>query len=81
MWDRKNKTWVLYPNKNILATTKPDALFLMAYLRYTGISRGYVLQLEVVELQQYKVIRNPRKVYAAIREQHKTPFVFFVGRN
>ncbi len=79
MW-RENNDWLHYV-KNIIAADVHSAVFLASYLRYTGNSKNYASSLEVIDLQQYKVIRQPHKVRVALRERLHIPFVFVVCKN
>ncbi len=79
MWSG-NKVWLHYV-KNIIAADVPSAVFLASYLRYSGVTQDYASYLEVIDLQEYKVIKKPVRVAKALRERMNLPFVFVVGKN
>ena len=78
MWSG-NKVWLHYV-KNIIAADVPSAVFLASYLRYSGVTQDYASYLEVIDLQEYKVIKKPVRVAKALRERMNLPFVFVVGK-
>ena len=80
MWSGHNKVWIHYV-KNIMAADVYSAVFLASYLRYSGISKNYIPSIEVLDLQRYKVIKNPPKIRAALQNRMELPFVFVVGKN
>lgn len=81
MWHRKNKVWMHYLN-DIIAADVSSAVFLAAYLRQLIWNCQEARYLEIVDLQQYRVLRQPTKVRAAIKRQRlQEPFVFAVGKN
>lgn len=77
---RKYKIWVHYV-KNIIATDISSAVFLESYLRRTGLTKDYLLTLEVADLQKYKLIKRVDKVRAAVRERANIPFIFVICKN
>jgi hypothetical protein len=79
MW-QDNKMWLHYV-KNIMAADVPSAVFLASYLKYSALRKDYVSYLEVIDLQKYRIIRQPPKVRLALRDRAKIPFVFVVGKN
>ena len=79
MW-REEKEWLHYL-KNIIASDVPSAVFLAAYLRHAKITDTYVLSVEIIDLQKYRVIKNVNKVKAVLRERTKVPFIFTVCKN
>lgn len=79
MWGR-NKVW-LYFQKDIIAADNYEAAFITSYIRYAALERMYSWQMEVFDLQQYKLITNPKKVYQTIREKAGESFIFIVGKN
>lgn len=80
MWQGQDKTWLHYV-KDIIAADVYSAVFLASYLRQMTLRRSYVPALEVIDLQKYRVINEPRKVNHALRERMNIPFVFVVGKN
>ncbi len=78
--EQKGHTWSQYV-KNIIATDFLSAAFLATWLRNLAINKDHAVYLEVIDLQQYKVIRQPSKIKAAIPDRSKIPFVFVVGKN
>lgn len=80
MWGGKNKIWQEY-NRGIIATDAYTSVFLAAYLKHAVIQRLHTWQMEVVDINKYKVIKKPAKVYRAMREQIGEPFVFVIGKN
>jgi hypothetical protein len=80
MWGKRNKVWIHY-QRNIIAADVYAAVFLSAYLRHASIQRLHTWQMEVIDLQKYKLIRQPGKVHQAIKERLDVPFVFLVGKN
>lgn len=81
MWGKKNITWLHFEEQNILACDASSALFLARYLHHVYIHRAYLQQLEVVDLQKYRIVRHPKKIYTVIREQASVPFIFVVAKN
>ena len=79
MW-RENNLWLHYV-KNIIAADITSAMFLASVLRQLQINRKYASSLEVIDLQKYKVIRQEKKVKAALVERIKLPFVFVTCKN
>lgn len=79
MWG-DNKVWQYY-QKGIIAADVYAAMFISSYLRYAVVQRLYSWQMEVIDLQEYKLIIKPKKVYQAIREKAGESFVFIVGKN
>jgi len=79
MW-KGNNVWLHYV-KNIIAADVSSAVFLASYLRHASISKNYADALEVIDLQKYKVIRQPSKVRQALRDRINVPFVFVTGKN
>lgn len=67
--------------KDIIASDVYSAVFLASYMRQATLNRSYTDSLEVVDLQKYKVLKQPQKVRQAIRERVNIPFVFVVGKN
>ncbi|MBL7719225.1 MAG: hypothetical protein JNL72_10355 [Flavipsychrobacter sp.] len=76
----QDKIWMHYV-KDIIAADIYSAIFLASYLRYTRVSKSYTDSLEVVDLQKYKVLKQPQKVRQCIRERANVPFVFIIGKN
>jgi len=81
MWGNKNKIWLHFIEDNIIAADVNAALFLSEFLHHTNLTRGYLHQLEIIDLQRYKYIREKKRLYAALRERVKLPFVFVIGKN
>ena len=79
MWNG-NKVWLHFLN-NILAADSGSAAFLGSYLRRSGGSMANAPFIEIIDLQKYKVIKQPHKVRAALRERLHIPFIFVVGKN
>lgn len=80
MWGGKNK--VLYRfTDGVIAVDAYTGEFLNAYLRHALMQRLHTWQMEVIDLQRYKVIKKPKKVFQALREQANEPFVFIVCKN
>ena len=80
MWGRRNKVWVHY-QRNILAADVYAAVFLSAYTRHAAIQKLHTWQMEVIDLQRYKLVTKPQKVNQAMKERSDEPFVFIVGKN
>jgi hypothetical protein len=80
MWGRRNKTWLHY-QRNIIAADVYAAVFLSAYTRHAAIQRLHTWQMEVMDLQKYKLIKKPAKVHLAMKDRAEEPFVFIVGKN
>ena len=74
------KIWMHYV-KDIIACDVYSAVFLASYMRHAIINRTYSDSLEIVDLQKYKVLKQPAKVRQSIRERANIPFVFVVGKN
>ncbi|RYD55535.1 MAG: hypothetical protein EOP56_15590 [Sphingobacteriales bacterium] len=79
MWG-EDKVWLHY-RKDIMAADMSAASFLSGYLRNLTVTRLYTNNLEVIDLQKYKVIKQAPKVHTALRERTTVPFVFVVGKN
>lgn len=75
-----DKVWMHYV-KDIIASDVYSAVFLASYMRYARTSKSYADGMEVVDLQKYKVVKQPNKVRQAIRERANVPFVFVIGKN
>ncbi|MBS1782820.1 MAG: hypothetical protein JSS78_07125 [Bacteroidetes bacterium] len=80
MWKKDNKVWLQWED-NILATDVFEGVFLAAFLQHVKQQRLYTFQLEIIDLQRYKILTKPKIVYQAIRERAKEPFVFIFGKN
>ena len=80
MWGRQNKVWLQY-RRDILANDNTGATFLAAYLRHMGIHRLYLQHLEIIDLQRYKVIKKPGKVFQTLQGRLHIPFIFVAGKN
>lgn len=80
MWNGQDKVWSHY-RKDIIAADAHAAALLSSYLRNMAIHKTYVQQLEVADLQKYKIIKQPGKVKTALRERTSIPFVFVIGKN
>ena len=79
MW-KGNKVWLHFSN-NILASDRGSAAFLESCLLRSRVSTGHAAFIEIIDLQRYKVIKQPHKVRAALRERVQIPFIFVVGKN
>jgi hypothetical protein len=79
MW-HGNNVWLHYV-KNIIAADVSSAVFLASYLRYAETSKSYAGAMEIMDLQRYKLIKQEKKVKAALRDRLNVPFVFLVGKN
>jgi hypothetical protein len=75
-----NKTWMHYV-KDIIASDVYSAVFLASYIRVAHTSKSYADAMEVVDLQKYKILKQPLKVRQAILERKDVPFVFVIGKN
>lgn len=80
MWNGQDKVWSHY-RKDIIAADISSASFLSAYLRNLAIHKNYLPQLEVLDLQRYKVVKQPNKIKVALKERTSIPFVFVIGKN
>ena len=80
MWGKRNIAWIHY-QRNIIAADVYAAVFLSAYTRHAAIQRLHTYQMEVMDLQKYKLINKPEKVYVALKDLADEPFVFIVGKN
>lgn len=81
MWHRENKVWMHYLN-DIIAADVSSAVFLAAHLRQMFWQCREANYLEIIDLQQYRMVRKPTKVRAAIRRMRlQEPFVFAIGKN
>jgi hypothetical protein len=80
MWSRRNKVWSHYRG-DIMAGDAIDAAFLANYIRFCAIQRLYLSSFEVVDLQKYKIIKKPGKVFNAIQQRAHIPFVFICSKN
>lgn len=81
MWYRKDKVWMHYLN-DIIAADVSSAVFLAAHMRQLLKGARESQFLEIADLQQYRMLRRPSKVRAAINcKRLKEPFVFAIGKN
>jgi len=80
MLSGQDKVWIHYRN-DIIASDVTSAIFLSAMLRHNALHRSYVHHLEIIDLQKYKVLKDPVKVRIALRERMHVPFVFVTGKN
>ena len=80
MWSGSNKVWLQH-RKDIIAADATEGRFLADYLRFMTMSRSYVSNIEVVDLQRYRVIKETKKVRIALARRFDVPFVFITGKN
>lgn len=80
MWSRKNKVWMHYLH-DIIAADVASGVFLAQFLRRLRMTRDFVSAMEIIDLQQYRVIKKPTKVKAIINELKDESFVFLVCKN
>ncbi len=80
MLQGQDKVWMHYV-KDIIASDIYSAVFLASYAKYIKTSKSFADAMEVVDLQKYKVLKQPLKVRQAIRERSDVPFVFVIGKN
>lgn len=80
MWHGEDKLWLHY-REDIIAADVSEGIFLADSLRYIAINKIYLSSLEVIDLQKYKVIKNPLKLRSVLKERLHIPFVFAVCRN
>ncbi len=79
MW-REPRIWNHYLN-DVIATDAHSADFLYSYISYLRISKAYANNIEIVDLQKYRVIKQTPKVRIALRERMNLPFIFVVSKN
>jgi hypothetical protein len=76
------KNWVQLEHvKNVRAADIPSAVYLAGFLRTIAQNRRYADYLEIADLQRYKMIKNARKVRAALATRGGEPFVFVLCKN
>ncbi|MCB0698629.1 MAG: hypothetical protein H6551_02035 [Chitinophagales bacterium] len=81
MWNRyKSTVWIHYSD-DIIASDEPSANFLADYKRFVTLNRSYANAMEIMDLQRYKVITEPRKVRSFMREYNDASFVFLICKN
>lgn len=80
MWGRQDKVWQQY-SRSVIATDAQEALFLQEFLQQTTTEQQHVPHLEVMDLQQYRLLKHPTKVRSALKKRVYIPFVFVVGKN
>jgi hypothetical protein len=80
MWSGSNKVWLQH-RKDIMAAETADGKFLADYLRFMTLNRSYISNIEVVDLQRYRVIKEQNKVRIALAQRIDVPFVFIIGKN
>lgn len=80
MWGGQQKTWIHY-RRDIISADINTAIFLSGYLRHISIHKLHAANYEVADLQRYKLIKEPKKVNAALKERAAIPFVFFCSKN
>jgi len=80
MWSKKHKIWKQY-QKNIVAKDSYNAAFLFAYMNYVSSQRLQYSSAEIMDLQQYKLIKRPQQVRRIARENRSEPFIFLYSLN
>jgi hypothetical protein len=80
MWSKKNRVWLEF-RRDILASDIIDGLFLSDYLRHIDIHHIYSHNIEIIDLQRYKLQKKPSKIKAYVQDRAYMPFIFVVGKN
>lgn len=80
MWGKSNKVWIKY-QRDVLATDVYSAVFLSAFLRHSEIQKLYSWQMEVIDLQRYKLIKKPSRIQRVVKSREREPFIFIIGKN
>lgn len=80
MWGGKQKIWIHY-RKDIISADINTAIFLAGYLRHISMFKLHAANYEVADLQRYKLIKEPKKVNAALKDRAAIPFVFLCSKN
>jgi hypothetical protein len=82
MWSghNHNKVWLHYV-KNIIAADLRSAKFLAAYEKFSRMNNTHLPYIEIIDLNNYKVIKKKDKLKKALQKCDDTPFVFVVGKN
>ncbi len=80
MWEENDTEWTHF-RQDLMARHRASARLLAEFLRRVDKHHLHTAALEVIDLQKYKFITQPRKVRVALRERLHLPFVFVVGRN
>lgn len=80
MWSGKNRVWMHYLN-DIIAADVSSAVFLSSVMKGLVRNSESARYMEIIDLQQYRVIRKFQKVKAAISTKRGIPFVFVIGKN
>ena len=80
MWGGSNKVWLQF-RKDIIAADNREGAFLVEYLRYTFMTKSNVHALEIADLQQYKILKQPAKIKTALAARFEIPFVFIMCKN
>ncbi|MEI8278799.1 MAG: hypothetical protein WCG87_03490 [Bacteroidota bacterium] len=80
MWGKQDKVWQQYSG-SIIAADAQEALFLQTFMQQTTTKQQHVSQLEIVDIQKYKMLKQANKVRNALKQRAYIPFVFVVGKN
>jgi hypothetical protein len=81
MFGRSEKIWKQYP-QNIAAISNREALYLLHYMAYVEITKGYLNVTEILDVQRYRVIRKKNKISKALSLTEKERlFLFPVNKN
>ncbi len=79
MWNHHH-TWYSYP-PDILVTSDEEGRFLTRFLKECLLKRNHLVTMEIVDLQSYRLIRNPGKIQSFLMEKNKDPFQFLCNLN
>lgn len=81
MYPKKIKYW-RYFDKDILSGTREDAIRLEAFLNRVRVSRTHLDTMEIIDLQKYRLVRQPHKIAALLRlAPAEQAFLFPVNLN
>ena len=81
MWSgRRNKVWAHYTH-NVMAADAIDAALLVKYLHQVTLQQLFLSTVEVIDLQQYKIIKKVGKIHNAFQSRIQLPFVFIAAKN
>ncbi len=78
---RGEKIWFHFP-QDIIAPDVREAAYLALFQKWTNISRTYLRHLEVVDLQQYRLVTRKNKIYNILRRPpSEQAFLFIINKN
>ncbi|MCD6064065.1 MAG: hypothetical protein K0R82_1976 [Flavipsychrobacter sp.] len=80
MWSGQDKVWTHYTH-NVMAADAIDAHLLVKYLNQVTLQRLFLSTVEVIDLQRYKILKQPGKIHNAFQSRIHLPFIFIAAKN